>query len=59
MRASEGETAIRQRIYTSGSAFIVVPDATQYRPDSWLRQPRDWLARINFDADSYVLAVRA
>ena len=40
-----------------GLRFIVVPDAGQYPPSSWLRQPREWLTRIDFDANRYLLQV--
>jgi hypothetical protein len=39
--------------------FIVVPDATKYPQTSWLRQPRDWLRRIDFYANRYLLEVVA
>ena len=39
--------------------YVVVPDARQYSEGSWLRQPRDWLRRINFATNQYVLQVMA
>ena len=59
VRASQGEPSIRQLISREGLRFIVVADARQYEPTSWLRQPRDWLRRIDFDAQSYLLEVVA
>jgi hypothetical protein len=57
VRASIGEAAIRQLLARGGLRFVVVPDATEYAPDSWLRQPRDWLRRTDFDPNRYVLEV--
>jgi len=59
VRASQDEASIRQLMRSEGLRFIVVPDARQYDPTSWLRQPRDWLQRIDFDADRYLLEVVA
>jgi hypothetical protein len=55
VRASQDEASIRQLMQTEGLAFIVVPDANQYPPSHWLRQPRAWLRRIELDANRYVL----
>jgi hypothetical protein len=57
IRASVGEASIRQLIQTTDLRFVVVPNANQYAPNSWLRQPRDWLRRIDFDANRYLLEV--
>jgi len=57
VRASQDEASIRQLMRSEALRFIVVPDARQYDPTSWLRQPRDWLQRIDFDADRYLLEV--
>jgi hypothetical protein len=57
VRASEDESSIRQLINATDLRFIVVPDASQYTPTSWLRQPRNWLRRIEFDANRYLLEV--
>jgi hypothetical protein len=57
IRATVGEASIRQLIERSGIDFVVVPDASWYTPDSWLRQSRAWLRRIELDADRYVLEV--
>jgi hypothetical protein len=59
VRAAVDESEVRQLIASEGLAYVVVPDATQYAPASWLRQPRDWLRRIELDANRYVLAVVA
>jgi hypothetical protein len=57
VRASQDESNIRQVMRSGGLRFVVVADANQYPPTSWLRQPRDWLTRIDFDATRYVLEV--
>jgi hypothetical protein len=36
---------------------VVVPDASLYAPTSWLREPREWLHRVELDANRYVLVV--
>ena len=59
VRASQDEASIRQLMRSERLRFIVVADARQYGPTSWLRQPRDWLKRIEFDAQRYVLEVVA
>jgi hypothetical protein len=59
VRASQDEASIRQLMRSEGLRFIVVADARQYDPTSWLRQPRDWLKRIDFDAQRYLLEVVA
>ena len=59
VRASQDEASIRQLMRTAGLRFIVVANARQYDPTSWLRQPRDWLRRIDFDAERYLLEVVA
>jgi hypothetical protein len=57
IRASQDESTIRQLMHDEGLRFIVVPDAQQYAATYWLRQPRDWLRRIDFDAERYLLEV--
>jgi hypothetical protein len=57
VRASQDESSVRQLMQTSGLRFIIVPDANHYIATSWLRQPRDWLRRIDFDANRYVLEI--
>jgi hypothetical protein len=58
-RPSVDESSIRQLMRAEGLGFVVVPDANLYTPTSWLRQPRAWLRRIEFDANRYVLEVLA
>jgi hypothetical protein len=55
VRAGANEADVRQLMRAQGLSFVVVPDASQYASESWLRQPRDWLRRIELDADRYVL----
>jgi hypothetical protein len=57
VRASQDEASIRELMQAEQLRFIVVADARQYAPTSWLRQPREWLKRIDFDADRYLLEV--
>lgn len=57
VRDAQDELAVRDLMRAENLSFIVVPDAAQYAPTSWLRQPRSWLKRIELDADRYVLAV--
>ncbi|MCA1646470.1 MAG: hypothetical protein LC797_13775 [Chloroflexi bacterium] len=59
VRAAPDESTIRQLTQVEGLRFIVVPDANGYPPTYWLRQPRDWLKRIDFDAARYLLQVVA
>jgi hypothetical protein len=59
VRQSQDESAVRQLMAAEKLGFVVVPDASRYAATSWLRQPRDWLQRIELDANSYVLAVVA
>jgi hypothetical protein len=56
VRAEVDEVAVRQLMQTEGLLYVVVPDASQYPPESWLRQPRTWLRRIDLDSNRYVLA---
>jgi hypothetical protein len=55
VRGSQDEVTPRQLMMSEGLRFIVVPDATKYPPSAWLREPRDWLQRIELDANTYVL----
>ena len=57
VRVSQAEPTVRQLMQSIGLRFVVVPDASQYETSLWLREPRDWLRRIDFDANRYVLAV--
>ena len=59
VRTAVDELEVRQLMRSEGLSFVVVPDASQYPSSSWLRQPRDWLRRIELDANRYVLAVVA
>jgi hypothetical protein len=59
VRTAVDEADVQQLMRSQGLSYIVVPDASQYVPNSWLRQPRDWLRRIELDANRYVLAVVA
>ena len=59
VRASLDEASVRQLMRREGLAYIVVADAEQYPSTSYLRQPRDWLRRIELDAARYVLQVVA
>jgi hypothetical protein len=56
VRAEVDEATIHQLMQAEGLTYVVVPDASQYSPDSWLRQPRAWLRRIELDPNRYVLA---
>ena len=57
--AAVDEQMIRKLLATQGLRFVVVADASQYEPSSWLRQPRDWLRRVPLDggAQAYLLEV--
>lgn len=57
IRLSVDEATVRQQMQSEHLTFVVVADATQYPADSWLRQPRDWVRRVELDATRYVLAV--
>ena len=57
VRASAGETSVRKLMLDERLDYVVVADARQYPSTSWLREPRDWLRRIDFDADRYVLQI--
>ena len=59
VRYSEDEGSVRDLMRAEHLTYILVPAAAQYAPTSWLRQPSDWLQRIELDADRYVLAVVA
>lgn len=59
VRLAVDEEQVRELMRSEGLDFVVVTDANQYPPTSWLRQPRDWLRRIELDANRYVLAVVA
>ena len=59
VRIGVAEAEVRQLMRSEGLGYVVVPDARQYAPTTWLRQPRDWLRRIELDAERYVLVVVA
>jgi hypothetical protein len=59
VRTAADEASVRQLMQTTSLRFVIVPDASQYRPTDWLRQPRDWLRRLDFDANRYLLEVVA
>jgi hypothetical protein len=59
VRASVDEASVRRLMRQAGLGYIVVADASQYPPTTYLRQPRDWLRRIELDARRYVLQVVA
>jgi hypothetical protein len=59
VRSAIDEAEVQQLMRREGLSYVVVPDARQYAQTSWLRQPRDWLRRIELDANRYVLAVVA
>jgi hypothetical protein len=56
VRADIDEVQVRQLMQAEGLTYVVVPDASQYPPESWLRQPRTWLRRTELDPNRYVLA---
>jgi hypothetical protein len=57
VRASVDEATVRQLLRAEGLGYVAVPDASQYPATSWLRAPRDWLQRVELDANRYVLVV--
>ena len=57
VRASVDEAAVRALLRAEGLGYVAVPDAAQYPATSWLRAPRDWLQRVELDANRYVLVV--
>jgi hypothetical protein len=56
-RASVDETTVRDLMQRQGLRYVVVPDASAYPSGHWLREPRDWLRRIELDGNRYVLEV--
>jgi hypothetical protein len=58
LRASAGEGDVWEVMRRQQLTYVVVPDASQYALDHWLRQPRDWFRRIDLDATRYILEVR-
>jgi hypothetical protein len=58
VRAAEDEASVRDLLRREDLSYIVVPDASAYPPTHWVRQPRDWLRRVDLDGQRYVLVVR-
>jgi hypothetical protein len=54
-RASVDESSVRDLMRRQNLQYVVVVDASQYPADHWLRQPRDWLRRVELDPNRYVL----
>jgi hypothetical protein len=57
VRASQDPRLVRDFMQQRGFRYIVVPDASAYPSGHWLRMPPDWLRRVDFDANRYVLEV--
>ena len=57
VRASEDEAGVRDLLRREGLGYVVVPDASAYPPAHWVRQPRDWLQRVELDSQRYILVV--
>lgn len=57
IRAAEDEAAVHDLVRREDLGYIVVPDASAYPPDHWLREGRDWLRRVDLDGQRYVLVV--
>jgi hypothetical protein len=57
IRAAQDAQSVRQLMQQEQLRYIVVPDASAYLPDHWLRQPQDWLERTDFAPNQYLLAV--
>ncbi len=52
------EATVRALARQDGAAYVVVPDASLYPPDSFLRQSRPWFRRVSLDATRYVLVLQ-
>jgi hypothetical protein len=57
IRATADEADVHDLLRSEKLGYIVVPDASVYPPDHWLRQGRDWLRRVDLDSQRYVLVV--
>ena len=57
VRASADEASVHDLVRREGLDYVVVPDASAYPPTHWVRQPRDWLRRVDLDGQRYVLVV--
>ena len=56
-RASVDERTVRDIMQRQHLRYVVVVDASRYPPTHWLRQPREWLRRVELDPNRYVLEV--
>ena len=59
VRASVEPSEVRQLMRSQDLRYVLVPDASQYAPTSWLREPPDWLSKVELDDNAYILAVVA
>jgi hypothetical protein len=57
LRATVELAEVRQLMRDEGLHYVLVPDASQYPPGSWLREPPDWLRKVELDANRYILTV--
>lgn len=57
VRASQDVQLVHELMDKGAFRYIVVPDASAYPADHWLRNPPTWLRRVDFDANRYVLEV--
>lgn len=60
IRAAQSEGEARAWMTSRGLRYVVVPDASQYASDHWLRRTPAWLRRVpalNQDDTHYVLEV--
>ena len=57
VRAAEDEASVRDLLRREGLEYVVVPHASAYPPKHWVREPREWLRRVDLDGQRYVLVV--
>jgi hypothetical protein len=57
VRAAQDEQSVRDLMKRGNLRYIVVPDATHYSANHWIRSPSDWLKRTDLDANRYLLEV--
>jgi hypothetical protein len=57
VRATVDEATVRSLLAAQGLRYVVVPDASRYPADAWLRQPRAWFRRLELDPQRYLLEV--
>ncbi|MDQ3810478.1 MAG: hypothetical protein M3336_09325 [Chloroflexota bacterium] len=57
LRASLDEDAARALIRQARARYVVVPQASEYAAEHWTRAPREWLRRVELDAQRYLLEV--